>query len=93
MLLTKRDLAWRAKYRATNPKQGGNLHEQMKRFVTICTKLELWENAELWHALEDLEAEVAFHAPADPPFATRMPPRYLNNKENESCSMEPENNC
>ena len=74
MLLTSRDLAQRAKYESAQAKQFGNLHERMKLAIVLCRERELWKDNNLWQAIHDLETEVSFHVPADPPFADRVVP-------------------
>ena len=74
MLLTKRDLERRAEYEAAEPNQLGNLHQRMKLVVKLCQERELWEDNELWQAIFDLQTEVSFHAPVNPPLAARIRP-------------------
>jgi len=75
MLLTKRDLEQREKYYAANPKKQGNLHERMKWLVNRFLQRELLStDQELYTAIVELEDEITFYTPANPPFAERIYP-------------------
>ena len=58
-------------YEATAPKQFGNLHERMKYVMALLEAEKDNVSDKLWHAVFDLETEVKFHTPAEPPYGRR----------------------
>jgi hypothetical protein len=73
MKITRKNQVTADRYRATVPKQLGDLHERMRYLMQLGSEAELWKtHNDLWHALHDLEVEVSFHEPAHPPFGKRI---------------------
>ena len=68
MRITAKDKKRKAAYDASKPQQLGNLHERMKYVMLMLTGDE---RNDLWQAIYDLEIEVAYHEPADPPYGRR----------------------
>lgn len=75
--ITHRDEETRQSYRESIPRQLGNLHQRMKIVMDMARHLRSigvlggLESQALWHALHDLELEVSYHVPADPPYGWR----------------------
>lgn len=74
--ITLNDRARRERYIGCKPNQLGSLHERMKLVMALATDMDLWRydksgGQRLWQALHDLETEVAYHAPAIPPYGRR----------------------
>lgn len=61
-------------YRASQAKQFGNLHERMKFAMERLQELYGCgvDINDLWQAMFDLQLEVSFHTPAEPPYGRRM---------------------
>jgi len=76
--LTDKDREARAMYLAAKPKQFGNLHERMKYALELMRSDYDAVPSRLWHALCDLETEVKFHVPANPPFGRRAAVRGVD---------------
>lgn len=72
MKLTEKDFEQARKYRATKPKQFGNLHERMKFLMEKIEGKHSQIPNEIWQAIFDLETEVEYHTPANPPFGRRI---------------------
>lgn len=65
---TRKEIANRDAYRKCTPKQFGNVHERMKLVVELLNKCDrLAFSHELWTAIYDLETEVSFYEPKNPP--------------------------
>lgn len=75
MLLTKKDLLQRDKYKAAQPKRSGNLHERMKLLRKLAEDRHDGTDDDFWNALDDLETEVSMYDPAEPPFGERVEPK------------------
>lgn len=60
-------------YRNAKPKQLGDLHERMKFLISLLQKPGRTEEipVEVWHAIFDLQTEVAGHKPIKPPVGRR----------------------
>jgi hypothetical protein len=59
-------------YSRTEPKQFGNLHERMQ-FLMKCATAHGQQNIpnDMWHAIFDLQTEVKYYEPVNPPFGKR----------------------
>jgi hypothetical protein len=73
MKLTNKDKARAAKYRQCKPKQFGNLHERMQYVMALLNSGDSESSIgyALRTALYDLETEVKFYEPQDPPYGRR----------------------
>ena len=58
-------------YETTEPKQFGNLHERMKYVISLTQQHKKEVPNDLWHAIWDLELEVSYYKPANPPYGSR----------------------
>jgi hypothetical protein len=76
MLLTKKNLLQRDKYKAAQPKRSGNLHERMKLLRKLAEDRHDGTDDDFWNALDDLETEVSMYDPAEPPFGERVEPKH-----------------
>jgi hypothetical protein len=89
---TPKDRATSAAYRAAQSKQFGDLHERMKylmdkarSYAEQCRDCDTPHDKrtrmfnDVWQALFDLELEVKYHVPAQPPFGRRV----ININDNE----------
>ena len=81
----KKDQEVRSRYLKAEPKFLGDLHQRMQRVMTLLREqgaliapvqgdpapidLRVWH--ELWHAVHDLELEVSYYEPAQPPYGRR----------------------
>lgn len=71
MKLTKQDAEREQRHKKTAPKQLGNLHERTQYLIaTIQGHGDVIPN-DTWHAIYDLQTEVAFYEPAKPPYGRR----------------------
>jgi hypothetical protein len=70
MRLTKDDSRMSKQYEETPGKQFGNLHERMKYLLAVCRN-KLLVDDDVWQAICDLETEVRYHHPANPPYGRR----------------------
>lgn len=62
----------RQAFQGAKPKQFGNLHERHKYAMQLASEMNLEEtNPALWHALWDLQTEVAGTQTASPPIGRR----------------------
>lgn len=59
-------------YAEAEAKQFGNLHERMKYLIACARNMgqDKFDNT-TWNALWDLETEVSYHTPAEPPYGSR----------------------
>ena len=71
MKLTKADKERAARYRHAVPWFLGVLHERMNYVMQHAQKERTNLSPSLWDALFDLELEVSFHEPAEPPYGRR----------------------
>ena len=72
MKITPNDHATRVADDAAKPDQFGNLHERMKYLVAALHAHEGGpREGTLWQAVYDLETEVKYHKPANPPYGRR----------------------
>ena len=70
--LTAADKATRAEYEQTAPKFLGTLHERMKLVMeALRTAGPAAVSKDIWNTIHDLEVEVSYTVPADPPFGSR----------------------
>jgi hypothetical protein len=73
--ITKPDIKVQARYQAARPDPLGNLHERMKAVLERAQEIGLWRiDDRIWQHLHDLQLELMFHEPADPPFGQRKSP-------------------
>ncbi|WPJ96860.1 hypothetical protein SH580_03960 [Coraliomargarita algicola] len=71
--ITKKDKLIAAEYEKAAPNQFGNLHERMKYLLSLIENIEEESpNADVKWAAYDLETEIKYHSPANPPFGTRV---------------------
>lgn len=71
MRLTKGDKERAIEYDKTQPKQFGNMHERMQYLVAIAMKEQGHISDNLWSAIWDLQTEVQYHKPENPPYGRR----------------------
>ena len=64
------------KYENTVPDQFGNLHERMQ-YLMCCAKKygTTGMPSEIWHAIWDLQTEVKYYEPVNPPYGQRVSPK------------------
>jgi hypothetical protein len=73
MKITKKEFENVDHYNKCKSKQLGNLHERMRYVMELLADCESESkmSVELWNAIADLELEVQFHEPKNPPIAKR----------------------
>jgi hypothetical protein len=71
----KFDAGIRRRYEKATPDNLGNLHERMKAVIDRANDIDLPSiDGHLWGFIHDLQLEVSYHKPADPPFGKRTRP-------------------
>lgn len=69
--ITSNEVANSERYERTEPKFLGNLHERMKYVMAAMQKHYQVVPSELWQAVHDLQTEVRYYEPVNPPFGKR----------------------
>ena len=68
-----------SEYKNTEPRQLGNLHQRMRYVMEVMQRIGHKRiGNELWQAVFDLQTEVMFHTPAEPPYGHRPSPHFGN---------------
>lgn len=71
MRITAQQRRTKATYKSTRPKFLGNLHERMQLVMSIATPAWRELPPDLCTALCDLETELSFYKPVEPPYGQR----------------------